>query len=471
MMKQFLRPYFRNEDGSTVVIFAYCLMAVAIASGVALDYNRVNDAKTSIAAVADAAAIAAVSNIDAGETAMKTVAKKYIAANVAAVGVKLKGEPTLTYDKSKAEFTVQIGGTVPTSLMAVAGYTEMEVNAKSVAVRPETPPVEMALSLDTTGSMAGTKITALKAAATKMVTAVLKNKKAKIGIVPFASYVNVGVSRRNEKFFDVPADYSTKTKSCSTTYPNKKGCYIKSTNTTCSGVNDGVPYSYACVNKTEVCADWGAAVKTCTDVDYWYKFYGCVGSREENARAKIDDSTKKYPGFLNVTCGAEIQPLTTNLTTVKNKISSLSASGETYMPGGLTWGWNMLTSAEPLTEAENAKTLAEQGGRKVLVLMTDGVTTLVPANTAKATHTAPGSSTYKKVDYSNTLSADLCKAIKADNIDIYTVQFDVVDAKLQKLLTECASSPAMSFQAANSDELVAAFDQIVADLSQIRIVR
>jgi hypothetical protein len=51
------------------------------------------------------------------------------------------------------------------------------------------------------------------------------------------------------------------------------------------------------------------------------------------------------------------------------------------------------------------------------------------------------------------------------------VQFDVVDAKLQKLLTECATSPDMSYQASNASELAEAFDNILLDLAQVRIVR
>jgi Mg-chelatase subunit ChlD len=470
-MKHILRSYSVNENGNTAVLFGYSLMSLALAAGVVLDYTRISNAKTSITAIADAAAIAAVSSIDSGEEAMKTAAANYIDANVEALGIELKGEPNLTYDSNKSEFTVEIVGEVQTSLMAVAGYSSMDIEGKSVAIRPGVPPIEMVLSLDTTGSMAGTKMTALKTAATKMVTAVLKNNKAKVGIVPFATYVNVGTSRRNNEYFNVPADYLGTRKDCKTTYPNKTGCSIVSTNTSCTGSNDGVPYTYACKKDTETCTSWGAAVAVCTDVDHWYKFYGCLGSREENMRAKVSDSTKKYPSMTNTGCSAEIQTLTSDLSALKKKITALSASGETYLPGGLTWGWNMLTSQEPLTEAETATTLAAKGGRKILVLMTDGATTLVPIRKEASGHNTTIASVYKSLDYSNTLSAELCTAIKNDGIDIYTVQFDVVDISLQQLLTNCATSPEMSFQATSSDDLVEAFDRIVLNLSQIRIAR
>lgn len=470
-MKHILRSYSVNENGNTAVLFGYSLMSLALAAGVVLDYTRISNAKTSITAIADAAAIAAVSSIDSGEEAMKTAAANYIDANVEALGIELKGEPALTYDSNKSEFTVEIVGEVQTSLMAVAGYSSMDIEGKSVAIRPGVPPIELVLSLDTTGSMAGTKMTALKTAATKMVTSILKNKKAKVGIVPFASYVNIGTSRRNGDYYNIAADYLGTRKDCKSTYPNKTGCSIVSTNTTCTAYNDGIPFTYSCQKDTEVCSSWGAAVAVCTDVDHWYKFYGCIGSREESMRAKINDSTKKYPGITNIGCGVEIQTLTSNLTTVKNKINFLSASGETYMPAGLTWGWNMLTAEEPLTEAETATALATKGGRKILVLMTDGATTLVPANKNASGHANILGSEYKSLDYSNTLSAQICNAIKEQNIEIYTIQFEVSDAALQTLLTNCATAPTMSYQAAGSDGLVDVFDKIVTDLTQIRIAR
>lgn len=470
-MKRFLSDLIWDTRGDTAVIFSISALAIFLGCGAAVDYSRWNNANTTASTVADAAALAAVASADAGEATMIAVAQKYIEENAAAAKLTLTTDPTFTYDKTTTEFTVELEGSIPASLMSLAGFSTLDVKAKSVAVKPEIPPVEMALVLDTTGSMAGTKIAALKTSADKMVTSVLKNKKAKIGIVPFSNYVNVGVSRRHDAFFDVPDDYTKTVSSCSTTYPDKKNCSIKSEDTTCSGTNDGVPYSYACTKKTEICESWGTPVKSCKDVEAVYKFYGCVGSREESVRDVLTDSTKQYPGFLNVGCAAEIQDLTSNLAAAKAKVSGLVATGETYMPAGLTWGWNMLTSAEPLTSAEDATTLAAKGGRKVMVLMTDGVTTLIPATKSKTSHVGPGSSVYKSLDYANTLSASLCKNIKQDGIDIYTVQFDVVDAKLQKLLTECATSPDMSYQASNASELAEAFDNILLDLAQVRIVR
>ncbi len=439
-MMNVVRRLMNDGSGSTTVLFSLCLVVILIACGAAVDFVRWEDAKTQASAIADTAALSAVSDASGNEAKMKAIAAKYVQENTAALAFAITGNPTYSYDPKTAEFTVEINGRMRTSLMMLAGISDIEVNARSVALRPLIPPVEMVLALDTTGSMAGSKIAALKAAAGNMVTSVLKNKDARIGIVPFANYVNVGVGRRHDAFFDVPEDYSKQVDSCSTTYPDKKDCSTVKTTGTCTSTNDGVTTTYSCTSSKEVCSSWGQAVKSCKKATQTYKFTGCVGSREEAYRVRIDVEAKKYPGFLNTSCSEEILDLTNNLGKAKSKIASLAASGETYLPNGLIWGWNMLASPEPLTAALPADELAARGGMKVLVLMTDGQTTLAPSTKSAATHVGPASSVYKSVSYSDALSAQLCARIKQDGIEIYTVQYDVVDKALEKLLTDCASA-------------------------------
>ncbi len=132
--------------------------------------------------------------------------------------------------------------------------------------------------------MAGSKITALKTAAGNMVAVRPQEQGCKIGIVPFANYVNVGVGRRHDKFFDVPEDYSKQGDSCTTSYPDKKDCSIVKTTGTCTSTNDGSRRHNSCTSSKEVCSSWGQAVKSCKKGTQNYKFTGCVGSREEAYR-------------------------------------------------------------------------------------------------------------------------------------------------------------------------------------------
>lgn len=399
------------------------------------------------------------------------IAANYVDKNIATLDLTIDGQPKFTFDKAKDEFTVEINGKLPTSVMSLAGVSNIDVKARSVALLPLLPPVEMVFALDTTGSMMGSKLEAMKLATTNMATTVLKSKDAKVGIVPFSNQVNIGVARRNNAFFNVPADYTAPVRSCATVYPDKSGCRKTTTTTTCTGVVDGIVTTRSCTTTTETCSYWGPAVNTCSTNNQNYKFGGCIGSRVEDYRARLDDVTKKYPGFLNSTCAAEMLDLTTKISLVKAKIASLAAGSETYLPAGLTWGWNMLDSENPLNTAITAEAMAAKDGLKVLVLMTDGTNTLAPASRDASHHMTATASYYRSANYSNQLTAQLCENIKKAGIQIFTVQFSVADAALESLLTNCASSKSRSYKANDADELAFAFDKMLADLTQVRIAR
>ncbi len=71
---------------------------------------------------------------------MKAVAAKYVKENTAALAFAITGRPEYSYDPKTTEFTVELTGRMKTSLMVLAGISGIEVNARSVALRPSIPP-------------------------------------------------------------------------------------------------------------------------------------------------------------------------------------------------------------------------------------------------------------------------------------------------------------------------------------------
>ena len=138
------------------------------------------------------------------------------------------------------------------------------------------------------------------------------------------------------------------------------------------------------------------------------------------------------------------------------------ATGNTYIPPGLLWGWNMLDSNQPLIEAKTASAMASLGGTKALVLMTDG------ANTLSADPPYHGGTDVVKA---NAKTADLCGNIKADNIVVYTVAFMVTDAVAKDMLAKCATDSSKVFDADNSSELAKAFSEIGQSLTAMRLTK
>jgi hypothetical protein len=65
----------------------------------------------------------------------------------------------------------------------------------------------------------------------------------------------------------------------------------------------------------------------------------------------------------------------------------------------------------------------------------------------------------------------ICNNIKADNIEIYTVLFDVSDPDIRTRLKNCATEEKMSFNADKKEDLLAAFREIGNQRTYLKILK
>ena len=453
---------FRAADGGSVAIsFSVALLGLLTVGGVAVDYARYTDANAKLQTVVDGSVLAAVkaktNNSSLTNEDLTEVARRYFDAN------NRLETPLQLFELKKAEgkateeaYVLHIKARQPTTLMRVVRIDDMGHDVSAQAIVGRSTPVEVSLVLDVTGSMAGTKIAALKNAAGKMVDTLLdpKNSQARVAIVPFSDYVNVGLANRNKPWIDVPADYSVTTNQCTTTKPvtSKKNCRM----VTKTGTNDGVSYTY----QQEVCDyTYGDPVTTCADKTTNYKWNGCVGSRAYPLNVQDTGySLNKVPGLLNISCPAAITELTNSKTTLKKQINALGASGNTYIPAGLVWGWRTLSSIAPFDTGLTSAEAMQKGATKAILLMTDGANVRSPK--------------YPKHDGSNvalanTLLAETCTNIKKDGVRIYTIAFAVDDEATEDLLRSCADSPDQYYDASDTEELAAAFADVADKLASL----
>ena len=456
-----LKAFRRDCKGNVAVMFGLALVPLTLAAGVAIDMVQTNRTLTVLQAASDAAAIAGATSGANTSAETKTTIQKYLKANGAEAVLDDIEEIVPVLNKPERTFSVRIKGKRNTSLMHLAGIDQTELSAHS-EVKLGGDGLEVALVLDVTHSMnADGRLPALKVAATDFVETIMEAKKTgadvRVGIVPFAEYVNVGMGARNKPWMNVPPDSSvTLPEVCTIQYPERK--WKDCDAVTKTGYNDGVPYTYTAYENCTVID--GPPKKVCTTPVKTTKWYGCVGSRNAPMDENISTPSSPYPGLPNTGCNGEIMPLTAKESKLKSKISGLTASGNTYIPAGLLWGWNMVDSNAPLDEAKTAAEIKAMGGMKAIVLMTDG------DNTKSATYPwhwgNDGDKADKKV-------IELCKNIKKDQIVIYTISFMVKDAATVDLLQSCASDSGKAFAAEDAVQLSKAFGDIGNSMLSLRL--
>lgn len=489
-----------NVRGNVMVLYALALIPIVGVAGFAMDMNRQKTVQIRIQAALDTAVLTVAResvNSDLDKDALEAMAQKIFNEAMTGTGSITLGDPVLT--ETDGVYSLTVSGSMPTAVMGVLGKPTMPIGNRASAAASAPNKLEMALVLDNSGSMDGSKITALKSAATQLVTDLVQpgSEDVKVSIVPFNNYVNVGMHNRNASWISVPPDEPAHGGYCpiDTAASEAAGCAL--TPSTCYDDDDD---SYSC--DRWVCPSGVDVVYDCTGYSQVLGWHGCVSSRQSPFNVEDRNYTAhKVPAFRNTTdwdCPEPITPLTGDLTTLTTAIDAMYARSSTYIATGLTWGLRALTPGEPFSEGalfelpvcptgsdgsdgtcnpdpsgtnptgtayHGIDQFVQDGGVRVLVLMSDG------ANTRSAQYWSGGQDHWgTDVAAANLVTEDVCDEIKGYDIELYTIAFEVTDADLKDLLRGCASSPDHFFDAGNTASLLASFSKIGKAYSPIALV-
>ncbi len=366
MLSAFLetkREFANDERGGVAIIFAVMLILLSFIAGMALDYSRIVHTNSKFAAAADAAALAAGKALLDGrysDAEIQNLAKAYFQENIASSGDGFGNinDLKVTVDHSNSTVTFDVDAGVPMTLTKVMGFDKADLPVTSTVVFEQND-IELALALDTTGSMRGRKLAELKTAAKDLIDILIPDTgtshSVRIGIAPYAASVNAG------------------------------------------------PYADAASNNTSV------------DGCVWERsgpqaFTGAApgpGAFLTAGPTPVDiDPTE---GTSSYSCPkATVTPLNSDKKSLKTKISSLNASGSTAGHIGAAWAsylvspeWSAIWPASSTPVAYNdTKTI------KVVLLMTDGIFNTSYLN---------GTSDYQ--------AAEVCNTIKSNDVLIYAIGF------------------------------------------------
>lgn len=454
-MRTLIGKFREDRSGAIQMIFAVTLVPVVLTIGAAVDYSRSKQVRDQLQAALDNAVLAgAVEAAKGNGDAVPGIVANYVNANFKTVTATASG----TYDRATAKVIGTASAPVATTFMRVLGTSSVTVSVNSQAVYGNGK-VEVALALDTTGSMAGTKLSTAQKAASDLVDTLYAMPQAssnvKVALVPFTSYVNVGTAYRNASWISGATDYSTTSTGCWDTYPNATYSDPYTVNATCSA--DG--RSYDCSYTAYRTVNYGTPVNVCGSYTSNYTWYGCVGSR--NSPLDLSDTVSnadRVPALLNYGCSQPLIRLTNTAATIKTGINSLYASGETYIAPGLLWAWRTLSPNAPFADGQ----AYGPGITKSIVLMTDG------ENTHSANYPDHEGS---NVADANNVTAKTCSNIKDAGIRVITIAFMVTDTDIKSILKRCATTDGDFFEATDTTALLSAFKAIGARLTAVRIER
>lgn len=415
----------RDEAGAVAIIFALLVTTLFGALALAVDMARAYRADAKISAALDASALAGVKGLDSNHTdnQIETIAKGVFEQ---AMSKKDAGVTTsnlqVVVDRGNDTVTVKTDANMKTTFARVIGRNDIALNGLTT-VKYRIRRVELALSLDVTGSMRWDvddpsivnfgKLDAMKKAAKEVIKVMFEEAAAddrvRVSLVPWSSSVNAGpvagVASQNASV---------------------DGCVIERIGANAS---------------TDVAPHGSNSVRAFTSPpsDYTCPLSPVTPLLDRSRRSELETA-----------------------------IENLQVDGWTGGHMGTAWGWYTLSPAWadiwPLASRPSNYNPTEV--IKSVLIMTDGQFNI----SWKTVSSMPGNETLM-VDESYAQFQALCVAMKEKRVIVYTVGFGLKETRAIDELRTCATSATHFFEASSESDLKKSFKKVADDLKAMRITR
>ncbi len=298
-----------------------------------------------------------------------------------------------------------------TAFLGVIGMNTLPASTFSEVDMPDPILVEITLVLDYSLSMnQNSKYTRMTAAARDFIAKVAANRadRTKIGIIPFSEFVYADVADTDVRTPDTSGGHVWDGGSMWDGGSSWSGGSSTPTGTATAKCLLNRDYPYSVTNETPV---------------------GATASKWEQA----DPDSSRCKAYEDG--GLKARDLTDDFTGLSNALAGMQPVGWTNISLATEMGCHMLSPNEPF---ETARDFSDPYVRKILILLTDGVQTI----------DAMGPTGEVSIDGANHTTAELCENVKADNIALYTIAYDVDDTSVYSLLSGCASGAERLFRGA-----------------------
>ena len=419
-----LKSFMRDREANYAMMLGVLAVPLVGAVGLTVDYTNAMNVRSSLQNAADSAvlSLARAHYGTLSEAEAFQIATDMLDANFAG------SYKNLTIDRDGNEW--RLGATAvadnPFALFKAGSTIDMKIESRAAYSDMS---YEIALVLDTTGSMEGTKLADLKIAAKTMVETMTEDisdtSKIKFSLVPFSTFVNVGPqfapTFRNDgtlesagaswldtwgqnpatngdlptglsrfQLYDLmgktwrgcvetrdPVNYKAYDTTLAPVSSDPRSLFVPTFHIDDSDSYSARPNNWLNDSSRAVSVDGNASSLAKRLAVYGVPYAnGQVGDRSTWRKPTINDSSSRYysnysepmgPGFF---CDSKpIVPLTTDYGKILDAIDGLKALGNTNIFEGMMWGWRTLDDAEPFTEGRPRNA---HNNEKIVILLTDG---------------------------------------------------------------------------------------------------
>ena len=516
-----LMAFKRREDGAIAVQMAFLALPLTVLAFGMVDVNRASVAKKDLQDALDAATLIAGRSMAVTQTEIQSVGSAALAGQLSGRSDAQLVSSTFTLNGSTITSTASVKLTPIVANLWL--NSDMQVGAASQIFRSMNK-LEVAMVLDNTGSMKGTKLSELKTATNDFIDQLsaaaarsTETNPVKIGIVPFSSVVRIGSTTteinayKTAAWMDAAGNNAVSKEIFYNSSTGKLGggtavnrfTLFNNTNTTWAGCVEGRQQPYD-VQESPPTTTTPATLFTPffspdEPDDTLLKTYNSVNNYESDGASltwnydrRLGTSSKynssPNPSSRGPNYGCSIQSisrLSTNWAALKTKVNAMVADGETHIPLGMIWGWHVLSPNAPFADGVSYSTPKTT---KIVVLMTDGDNTYVNSGANNDTRNITRYDGYgyasplrlgASVDVTSTSAREkaiddrlelLCSNMKAAGIVIYTVRVEVTTGS-STLLSNCATRPDMFYDVQSASNLSAVFSAIAGSIENLRITQ
>lgn len=443
----------RDRRGNFGMMMAVVAPLLALSAGYGLNVAQMTSVRSNLLAALDSAVTSTARDLTTGVIAEKD-AREMVEAFLHANGGRAFVDAdritldSLVVDKARGTVSAEASVLLDVAFPLFGAANQQTITVQSASLYSDKK-IEIAMMLDVTGSMEKKgkvdKLGDLQKAATNAVNLLLKNPdvskpRIRIALVPYANSVNVGSSIAKQAVF-VESKASERKEAPGNTDPKAASTSKRPDN--CATERKG---------------------------DFRYSNRGPEASMV-NRDFLIDAYAKNYS--TPVCPATPIVPLTGSAKSLTDAIGDFVAVGGTAGHIGVQWTWYMLSEPWKNTLPKEAAPAKQDAARvaKYAILMTDGEFNL-------------GYDGAKDVDelYGNKAKARsmphakrLCKEMRDDGIEVFTIGFKLDDNDARDVMKSCASPDSSSvrhyFDTANGDELNAAFLEIARNIERLALTR